>query len=97
MEPVVARGDDRLGVPALLNELLHARHRLLREHVQQEPDDGRDEDDCDRDRHCCCGFACGCCGVPPPPAALVVCVASGGGTAPGSTMYERIVFEFPSY
>src|SRR6266536_1375657 len=92
MDPILTCGGHRLGVAALLDELLHTRHRLLRKHVHQQPDHRGDEDHCDSDGHCC--------GVAPLPPAALAGEGAGpalGGTAPGSTMYVRIAFGLPSY
>src|SRR5712691_12509605 len=91
MHPVFACGRNGVGVPAALNELLHARDRLLREHVEEQPDHGGEQDDGDCDRHCFGG------GLGGPWTAGGGCPPLGGATAPGSTMNVRMFSGRPSY
>ena len=63
--------------------------RLLRSHVEDEPDDhDRGEDQNGDLRHLCCGIAGGGCGAG---------CGCGGGVAPGSKMNVRIACGRPSY
>src|SRR3989442_5609843 len=92
MDPVVAGRSDRFAVATLLNQLLHAGHRLLLEHVEQKSSHCSDQDNRDRDRHL--GGATALAGRLPAEAGAPFCA---GATAPGSTMNVRIVPGCPSY
>src|SRR4051794_26133864 len=76
---------------------MRGAHRLLRAHVRDEPDDHQDRGDeydgADHQRWAGGGGG----GAAGAGAGAAVVVAVAGATAPGSTMYVRIVSGCPSY